>query len=159
MTFLSRSIDNVSELTFWPGIIFPLDLEEYINEPANIYSIHADSFGIILINCVTVTIKFSHVFRTNSLYHKLHTNLYNIIVARSCKFKFVLLRNNLRIFDLAYGKSELTKFLRDMLNTVATYRPTKLRSSKQVTVAHPINVTLNEMSKAGLMTGLDDCRL
>lgn len=47
--------------------------------------------------------------------------------------------------------------LRDMLKTVVMHRPKKFRPNDQAVVGHPINATLDEMSRAGLMTGLDDC--
>ncbi|CAF1117834.1 unnamed protein product [Rotaria sordida] len=140
MAYLSRNIDNASQLKFWPGIIFSSELEEYINELADIHSVHADSVCIILINCVTATLEFSYVLRANSLSHKIPIDLYNIIVARP-----------------SYGKSELTKLLRDMLKSIVMYRTSKFRSSNQAAIGHQVNATLDEMSKAGLMAGLDDC--
>ena len=56
----------------------------------------------------------------------------------------------------AYGKSDLTRLLRDMLRTVVNHRPTKFRASDH-TNESPINATLDEMSRAGLLAGLDDC--
>ena len=87
MAFLSRNIDNASQLKFWPGIIFSSELEKYINVLADVYAVHADSLAIILINCVAASLEFSYVLRSNSLNKKIPTNLYNIIVARSCKFE------------------------------------------------------------------------
>jgi hypothetical protein len=58
---------------------------------------------------------------------------------------------------LAYGKSDLTKLLRDMLKTVAIYRPSKFLSASSVAVSNQVNPSLDEMSKAGLMSGSDDC--
>jgi hypothetical protein len=37
------------------------------------------------------------------------------------------------------------------------HRPGKFRSASHVGVDSPINVSLDEMSKAGLMSGLDEC--
>ncbi|CAF2018105.1 unnamed protein product [Rotaria magnacalcarata] len=131
MAYLSRNIDNASQLKFWPGIIFTAELEEYINGLADIYSVHADSLAIVLINCVAATLEFSFVLRAN---------LYNMIVARS-----------------SYGKSELTKILRDMLKSVVLHRPGKFRPNSQAALGQHINANLDEMSKVGLMAGLDDC--
>lgn len=88
MAFVNRNIDNASELKIWPGIIFSSELEKYIAELADIYSVHPDSLCIILINCAVATLEFSYVLRANSSNHKVPTNLYNIIVARSCKYEF-----------------------------------------------------------------------
>ncbi len=68
-----------------------------------------------------------------------------------------MFKNKLKIIVLAYGKSELTKMLRDMLKTVVTHRPTKFRTTDQAIIGHQVNATLDEMSKAGLITGLDGC--
>jgi hypothetical protein len=94
MAYLSRNIDNASQLKFWPGIIFSSQLEQYIDDLADIHSVHPDSLAIILINCVAATLEFSFVLRANSLNHKIPTNLFNMIVARSCKFEFFCLKIN-----------------------------------------------------------------
>ena len=47
--------------------------------------------------------------------------------------------------------------LRDMLRTIVIHRPTKFRSNEQAVIEQKTNVTLDEMSKAGLMAGLDGC--
>ena len=47
--------------------------------------------------------------------------------------------------------------LRDMLKVVADHRPTKFCSTAQSAVGEQINPTLDEMSKAGLLSTLDDC--
>ncbi len=47
--------------------------------------------------------------------------------------------------------------LRDMLKKVAVYRPSKFRTTEQAIVGHQVNVTMDAMSKAGLISGLDDC--
>jgi hypothetical protein len=44
-----------------------------------------------------------------------------------------------------------------MLTTVAIHRPTKFLSSGHAGVVDEINPTLDEMSKAGLMTASDGC--
>ena len=44
-----------------------------------------------------------------------------------------------------------------MLKCVAIHRPTKFVSGNQGAMVHQVNPTLDEMSKAGLMAGLDDC--
>lgn len=60
---------------------------------------------------------------------------------------------------LAYGKSELTKLLRDMLKSVVIHRPTKFRTNYESILEEDVNATLDEISKAGLMVGLDGrCR-
>lgn len=156
MAFLNRNIDNASQLKFWPSIIFSPDLEKHIDKLADIHSVHPDSLAVILLNFVATSLEFSFVLRANSIANKIPTNIYNIIVARSCKFLFFFVKK-LKITVVAYGKSELTKILRDMLQTLATYRPNKFRSKDQVVVGDPINPTFDEMSKAGLMTGLNDC--
>jgi hypothetical protein len=88
MAYLTRNIDNASQLKFWPGVIFSFELEQYINELADIHAVHPDSLAIILINCVAATLEFSFVLRANSVDHMIPTNLFNMIVARSCKFAF-----------------------------------------------------------------------
>ncbi|CAF3090668.1 unnamed protein product [Rotaria sp. Silwood2] len=115
MAYLIRNIDNATQLKFWPGVIFSSELEQYIDELADVHSIHPDALAIILINCVACTLEFSYVLHGNSLNHKIPTNLYNIIIARS-----------------SYGKSELTRLLRDMLKTVVIHRPSKFRSNNHV---------------------------
>lgn len=47
--------------------------------------------------------------------------------------------------------------LRDMLKVVADNRPTKFCSTAQSAVGDQVNPTLDEMSKAGLLSTLDDC--
>lgn len=86
MAYICRNIDNSSQLKFWPGTVFSRNLEEYIDELAKIHLVHSDSLCIILMNCVAATLEFSYVLRANSSDHKIPTNLYNVIVARSCEF-------------------------------------------------------------------------
>lgn len=57
----------------------------------------------------------------------------------------------------AYGKSDLTKLLRDLLGAVAAHRSSKFCPSEQTGNGTEVNPTLDEMSKAGLMTALDGC--
>jgi hypothetical protein len=85
MAYMSRNIDNASRLKFWPNIVFSQPLEDYINDIADMYSVHPDSLTIVLLNCVASTLEFSFVLRANCFSNKLPTNLFNIIVARSCK--------------------------------------------------------------------------
>ena len=159
MAYLCRNIDNASELKFWPGVMFSSQLEMYINELANVHSIHPDSLSVVLINCVAATLEFYVVLRVNSMNNKIPTNLFNIIVTRSCKFCFHALYLTQRIIHLAYGKSDLTKLLRDMLKAVVMHRPAKFRSNSQMITGNMVNPTLDETSKPGLMSGLDDsCR-
>ncbi|CAF3947759.1 unnamed protein product [Rotaria sp. Silwood2] len=140
MAFICRNIDNASQLKFWPDVMFSSPVEKYINELADVHSSHPDSLSIVFINFVTATLEFSYVLRANSISNKIPTNLFNMIVARS-----------------SYGKSDLTRLLRDMLKTVVLHRPTKFLSTSQVAVDSPVNASLDEMSKAGLMSGLDEC--
>lgn len=85
MAYICRNIDTASDLKFSPGILFSEKLEKYIEELADVHSVHADSFAVVLINCVAATLEFSFVLRANSIANKIPTNLYNILVARSCK--------------------------------------------------------------------------
>jgi hypothetical protein len=85
MAYISRNIDTASDLKFSPGILFSEELEKYIVELADVHSVHADSFAVMLINCVAATLEFSFVLRANRITNKIPTNLYNILVARSCK--------------------------------------------------------------------------
>lgn len=85
MAFVSRNIDRASELKFWPGVIFSPELEEYVNELSDFYSVHADSLAIILMNITATTLEFSEVLRANRSEKQIPTNLFNIIIARSCK--------------------------------------------------------------------------
>ncbi|CAF1078046.1 unnamed protein product [Rotaria magnacalcarata] len=140
MAFMFRNIDNASQLKVWSGVMFAPRVENYINILADIHSIHPDSLAIVLINFAAATLEFSYVLRANSISNKIPTNLFNMIVARS-----------------SYGKSDLTRLLRDMLQTVVLHRPTKFCSTSQVAVGIQANPSLDEMSKAGLMSGLDEC--
>lgn len=74
--------------TFWPRIIFSPVVEKHIDKLADIHSVHLDSLAVILMNFVATSLEFSFVLRTNSITNKISTNIYNIIVARSCKFLF-----------------------------------------------------------------------
>ena len=58
---------------------------------------------------------------------------------------------------LAYRKSDLTRLLRGMLKTVVLNRPSKFRSRSQVAVGSEVSANMDEMSKAGLMSGLEEC--
>jgi len=44
-----------------------------------------------------------------------------------------------------------------MLKTVVAHRPKKFRTTHQAVIGHQVNASLDEMSKAGLLSGLDDC--
>ncbi|CAF4844730.1 unnamed protein product [Rotaria socialis] len=140
MTFICRNIDQASKLKIFPGVMFSEPVESYIKELADIHSIHPDSFAIVLLNFVAATLEFSFVLRANSVSNKIPTNLFNIVVARS-----------------SFGKSDLTRILRDMLNTVVLNRPMKFRSTNQINLGSEGNPCLDEMSKAGLMSSLDEC--
>ena len=85
MAYICRNIDNASQLKIWPDVIFSPPLENYINQLADVHSMHPDSLAIVLINCVASTTEFSYVLRANSIDKKIPTTFYNIIVARSCK--------------------------------------------------------------------------
>ncbi|CAM4831869.1 unnamed protein product [Rotaria magnacalcarata] len=115
MAFICRNIDQASKLKIFPGVMLSEPVESYIKELADIHSIHSDSFAIVLLSFVAVTLEFSFVLRANSVNNKIPTNLFNIVVARS-----------------SFGKSDLTRILRDMLNTVVFNRPTKFRSKNQI---------------------------
>lgn len=82
----------------FPGIMFPSDIDNYLESLADVHSIHPDSLSIVLLNCVAATLEFSFVLRANSLDHKMPTNLYNMVVARSCKDDFGLLQSNYGFF-------------------------------------------------------------
>ncbi len=87
MAFINRNIDLSSELKFWPGIVFSSEVEEYVNNLADFYSVHPDSLTIILLSIATATLEFSEVLRANCPQKPIPTNLFNIIIARSCKYK------------------------------------------------------------------------
>ena len=86
MAFICRNIDNATQLKFWPDVMFSPNLEKYINELSDILSVHPDSLAIVLLNFVAATLEFSYVLRANCVSNKMPTNLFNIIVARSCKW-------------------------------------------------------------------------
>ena len=44
-----------------------------------------------------------------------------------------------------------------MLKTVVVHRLKKFRISDHINADCPVNATLDEMSKAGVLAGLDDC--
>ncbi|CAF1489565.1 unnamed protein product [Adineta ricciae] len=140
MAYINRNIDNASQLKFWPGIIFSSPLEQYVKGLADVHGLHPDSLAIILINCVAATLEFSYVLCANRSDNMISTNLFNLIVARS-----------------SYGKSELTKILRNMLKVVVTHRLNKFRKADQIVTGQNVNATLDETSKAGLLAALDDC--
>ena len=68
--------------------MFSTQLEHYINQLADVHHTHADSLAIALINCVAATLEFSQVLRANCFKQPMHTNIYNLVVARSCKSRF-----------------------------------------------------------------------
>jgi hypothetical protein len=156
MAYICRNIDSASELKFWPGVVFSDKLEKYIDELADVHSVHPDSFALILINFVAATLEFSYVLRANISTNTIPTNLYNILVARSCKIAMTWEPLAKLIFS-AYGKSDLTRLLRDMLKAVILHRPRKFKSSGHTNADQSISATLDEMSKAGLLAGLDEC--
>ena len=137
--------------------MFSSDLENFINELAGIHSVHPDALAIILANSVAATLEFSFVLRANNPNHKVPTNLYNMIVAHSCNTWWAFELLFLHLISLAYGKSELTKLLHDSLKSVLTYRPTKFGLCNQGPITDVRNATLDEMTKAGLMSSIDGC--
>ena len=52
MLFISRNIDNVSQLKMSPDIMLSTGLENYINKLTDVHSVHPDSLSIVLLNCV-----------------------------------------------------------------------------------------------------------
>lgn len=91
MNFVCGNIDAASEVRMLPSVMFSPELAKYVETMAEISSVHDDALGIIIINCIAATLEFSYVLRANSVKHEMPTNLYNLIVARSCKLKFLLL--------------------------------------------------------------------
>ncbi len=91
MNFVCGNIDAASQVRILPPVMFSPALAKYVEAMAEICSIHDDSLAIVIINCIAATLEFSYVLRANSVNHEIPTNLYNVIVARSCKLKFVLL--------------------------------------------------------------------
>ncbi|CAF1213934.1 unnamed protein product [Adineta ricciae] len=140
MNYICRNIDNASKVKILPSVMFSPPLAKYVNEVADVHSVHPDSLAIVLINCVAATLEFSYVLRSNCSANQIPTNIYNMVVARS-----------------SYGKSDLTRLLRDMLKSVADNRSTKFCSAAQISAGELINPTLDEMSRAGLISALDDC--
>ena len=153
---MSRNIDNASQLKIWPDIMFSSGVENYLGSLADVHSIYPGSLSVVLLNSVAATLEFSFVLRANSIDQKMPTNLYNMVVARSCKDNFCVLQSN-RMYFVAYGKSELTKLLRGMVSSVVKHRANKFQSEHQILIDKPVNPTLDEMSKAGLLAALDDC--
>lgn len=85
MNYVCRNIDNASKIKILPRIMFSPQLAEYVSELADLHSVHNDSLAIVLMNCVAATLEFSVVLRSNSFDFQIPTNLYNVIVARSCE--------------------------------------------------------------------------
>ena len=90
--FVCRNIDDASKLRMFPSVMFSEGLAKYLEEMTSICSLHEDGLAIVMVNCVAATLEFSYVLRTNSVSHEISTNLYNVIVARSCKSGFSLRR-------------------------------------------------------------------
>lgn len=88
INFVCRNIDAASKLRMLLCVMFSEGLGKYLEEMANIYSLHGDGLAIVMVNCVAATLEFSYVLRANSIDHEISTNLYNVIVARSCKLGF-----------------------------------------------------------------------
>lgn len=86
MNYICRNIDNASKVKILPNVMFSPPLAKYVDEIADLHSVHHDSLAIVLINCVAATLEFSYVLRSNCSSNQIPTNIYNMIVARSCKF-------------------------------------------------------------------------
>jgi len=88
MNYICRNIENAGQVKMLPQIMFSAPLAHYICEMADIHLMHNDSLCIVLLNCTAATLEFSTVLRANSIDLEMPTNLYNVIVARSCKLLF-----------------------------------------------------------------------
>lgn len=67
-------------------------MEEYVNNLVDFYSVHPDSLTIILLNIAAATLEFPEVLRANCTQKPIPTNLFNIIIARSCRYKIYFLK-------------------------------------------------------------------
>ena len=59
---------------------------------------------------------------------------------------------------LAYVKSDLKRLLRDMLKTVILHRSSTFLLTSQVAMDSEVNANMDQMFKAGLVSGSDGCR-
>jgi len=52
MTYLCRNIHSARQLKFWSDVMISLPLEDYINDLADVHSIHSDSRIFVIVNSV-----------------------------------------------------------------------------------------------------------
>lgn len=97
MNYIGRNIENAGKVKILANVMFSAPLAEYVSEVADVHAIHEDALSIVLLNCVAATLEFSLVLRSNSSDFQMPTNLYNIVVARSCKFCFHMYINIYRL--------------------------------------------------------------
>lgn len=84
MTFVNRNIDRASQMKISPGVMFSVGMEQYLTRMAELNLVHPDGLALVLLNIVAATLEFSFVLRANDCSKRIPTNLYNLIVARSC---------------------------------------------------------------------------
>ncbi|CAF1574358.1 unnamed protein product, partial [Rotaria sordida] len=86
------------------------------------------SSAIALVNVIATTLDFSSVSRSSDGHCQIPLNLYNIVLARS-----------------SYGKSDITKLIRQVLRAVCDAN------------GQDFDLCLDEFTRAGLMNCLERC--
>ncbi|CAF1439089.1 unnamed protein product [Adineta steineri] len=84
MAYICRNIDSARQVKIWSDVMFSTPLQNYINDVEDVHFMHPDSFAIVFVNCVATTLEFSYILRANDTDNKISTNIYNMVVARSC---------------------------------------------------------------------------
>ncbi len=76
-----------SELKITSSVCFSLALALYVDHLASFNQMHNEALVIVILNIVAVMCENSKIHRANKF--ALPMNLYNLVVARSCKIFFI----------------------------------------------------------------------
>ena len=75
------------QLKITSSVCFSPVLAEHIDQLASLNQMHNDAMVIVILNIVAVMCENSKIYRANKF--PLPMNLYNLVVARSCKIFFI----------------------------------------------------------------------
>ncbi len=141
-----------SQLKISSNIWFSSALADFVDHLASFHQMHNEAMVIVLINIISVMCENSTVYRANKF--GLSMNLYNLVVARSCK---IFSRGKIWFFficSVAYGKSPILDLVRRAIDEVVRHRSSKFKSASNNGGKFDEAVYFDENTSAGLLSSL-----
>jgi hypothetical protein len=144
LKFIHANVLRAAELRISINTMFSEGVVKVIEAWKPTLRMEALSSAIALFNIVATTLEFSSVLRSSDGRYRIPLNLYNIIVARSCMKILVRIENaNFFFIYLAYGKSDITNLVRNVLRAI------------NIANGQNADFCMDEFTRAGLMNSLE----